>query len=98
MSNEIFLFQFDGTSMGISELPNLERNMTLMGEILRDNPFLYKQLAIRNSETGETFDQVIQVGMDNPGKEGVGAMLGDEHTYTTFKEFFERLVEAKHGK
>ena len=97
MSTEILLFQFDGASMGISELPNLEKNMTLMGEILRENPFLYKQLAIRNSETGETFDQVIQVGMDYP-KEGVGAMLGDEHTYTTFKEFFERLVEAKHGK
>lgn len=40
----------------------------------------------------QTFDQVIQLGVDNP-ESTVGCIAGDEDAYATFPEFFVNVVE-----
>merc|ERR1712042_263765 len=63
-------------------------------------PELYKKMRARQTKSGYTIDDVIQTGVDNPGHPfimTVGAVAGDEDSYETFAEFFDPLIEARHG-
>ncbi|EEA08428.1 ATP:guanido phosphotransferase, C-terminal catalytic domain-containing protein [Cryptosporidium muris RN66] len=61
---------------------------------------MYKEYYNLKTSNGFTFDQVIQTGVDNPGHPfitNVGAVAGDEESFELFREFFEKIVEVRHG-
>lgn len=63
-------------------------------------PELYKRMRARQTKSGFTIDDAIQTGVDNPGHPfimTVGCVAGDEDSYEAFAEFFDQIIEARHG-
>ena len=63
-------------------------------------PELYKRMRARQTKSGFTIDDVIQTGVDNPGHPfimTVGCVAGDEDSYEAFAEFFDQIIEGRHG-
>eukprot|EP00494_Astrolonche_serrata_P016009 UN16170 len=61
---------------------------------------LYKKYRTVVTPGGFTFDKAIQTGVDNPGHPfiyTVGCVAGDEESYDTFKDFFDPVIEQRHG-
>ena len=61
---------------------------------------IYKKYAAVSTPNGFTFDNVIQTGVDNPGHPfimTVGCVAGDEESYAVFSEFFDPIIEGRHG-
>merc|ERR1719411_143297 len=57
-------------------------------------------LAGVTSAAGDTLDQAIQTGVDNPGHPFImtcGATLGDDWTYDTFKYLFDGIISDRHN-
>merc|ERR1712136_348515 len=83
---------------GDEEMPDLSKHNNWMAKVM--TPELYKKMRARQTKSGYTIDDVIQTGVDNPGHPfimTVGAVAGDEDSYETFAEFFDPLIEARHG-
>jgi len=80
------------------DFPNLSKHNNWMSKVLTQE--MYAQLRERCTPNGYTLDLAIQTGVDNPGHPfimTVGATLGDEETYETFKPFFDAVVEKRHN-
>jgi len=81
-----------------SNFPDLKSHNNTMAKFL--TPALYAKLKDRVTPNGVTFDQCIQTGVDNPGHpfiSTVGCVAGDEECYETFKEFFDLVIDDRHG-
>lgn len=61
---------------------------------------MYERLMRLKTSNGFTFDKVIQTGVDNPGHPfimTVGCVAGDEESYSVFSEFFDVIIDGRHG-
>ena len=61
---------------------------------------MYERLSKLKTPNGFTFDKAIQTGVDNPGHPfimTVGCVAGDEETYNVFSEFFDSVIDGRHG-
>lgn len=61
-----------------------------MAQVLRPQRPLYDTSVLRRTPRGQTFDQVIQLGVDCPDA-SVGCIAGDEDALATFPEFFVQV-------
>jgi len=80
------------------DFPNLSKHNNWMSKCLTKE--MYQQLREKVTANGYTLDLAIQTGVDNPGHPfimTVGATLGDEETYGTFKPFFDKVIEKRHN-
>jgi len=80
------------------EYPDLESHNNHTSHVLTLE--MYKHLRAKQTPSGFTIDHVIQSGVDNSGDEynmSVGAVAGDEASYEVFAEFFDPVIEARHG-
>jgi creatine kinase len=83
---------------GDEEMPDLSQHNNWMAKVL--TPDLYKKMRARQTKSGFTIDHAIQTGVDNPGHPyimTVGCVAGDEDSYETFAEFFDPIIEGRHG-
>ena len=51
---------------GDEEMPDLSKHNNWMAKVM--TPELYKKMRARQTKSGYTIDDVIQTGVDNPGK------------------------------
>lgn len=51
---------------GDEEMPDLSKHNNWMAKVL--TPEMYKRMRARQTKSGFTIDDVIQTGVDNPGK------------------------------
>jgi len=68
--------------------------------VLKAKPDLYAKLKETKTSMGTTLGQCIKTGIDNKGHpmiKAVGCVAGDEESWTTFKELFDPVIEARHG-
>jgi len=82
------------------DFPDFSKHNNWMAKILRDEPELYTKYRDVLTPNGFGFDQCIQTGVDNPGHPfimTVGCVAGDEETYETFKDFMDKIIDARHG-
>lgn len=80
--------------------PELSKHNNWMATILRKNPELYTKYINVVTPNGFTFEQAIQTGVDNPGHPfiyTVGCVAGDEESYEVFKDFFDPVIDGRHG-
>merc|ERR1712130_216470 len=83
---------------GDEEMPDLSKHNNWMAKVV--TPEMYKRMRARQTKLGYTIDDVIQTGVDNPGHPfimTVGCVAGDEDSYETFAEFFDEIIEKRHG-
>ena len=57
---------------------------------------VFEELKDKTTSNGFTLAQVINSGLENPDS-GIGAYVGDEESYTTFKALFDPIIEDYHG-
>jgi len=72
----------------------LENSKSLLAKYLTKEVF--ETLKDRVTSNGYTLQQAINSGVQNPDS-GIGAYVGDEESYTTFKELFDPIIEEYHG-
>lgn len=80
------------------DFPDFKKHNNWMSKCL--TPELYAQLREKATPSGYTLDNAIQTGVDNPGHPfimTVGATLGDEESYETFKPLFDAIIEKRHN-
>nr|BAD34673.1 creatine kinase, cytoplasmic [Namalycastis sp. ST01] len=80
------------------DFPELSKHNNWMAKVL--TPDMYKKYRDVVTPTGFTFDKAIQTGVDNPGHPfiyTVGCVAGDEESYTVFKDFFDVVIDKRHG-
>ena len=80
------------------DFPNLEKHNNWMAKCLTKE--IYEKLRDRATPNGFTLDDVIQTGVDNPGHPFiyiVGAVAGDEETYSVFADIMDPIIENRHG-
>merc|ERR1719411_1914345 len=80
------------------DFPDFTSHNNWMSKVLTEE--MYTQLREKATPSGYTFDNAIQTGVDNPGHPfimTVGATLGDEETYETFKPFFDKVIAKRHN-
>jgi len=80
------------------DYPKLEKHNNFMAKVLTKE--MYAKLRDVKTPNGFTFDQAIQTGVDNPGHPfimTVGCVAGDEETYEVFKDFFDPIIDQRHG-
>lgn len=80
------------------DYPELSKHNNWMAKIL--TPEMYAKLRNKATPNGFTFDNVIQTGVDNPGHPfiyTVGCVAGDEESYEVFDEFFDQVIDHRHG-
>lgn len=80
------------------DYPKLEKHNNFMSKVL--TPAIYAKYRDVKTPNGFTFDQAIQTGVDNPGHPfimTVGCVAGDEETYEVFKDFFDPIIDQRHG-
>ena len=56
----------------------------------------YSQLYNLKTPLGFTIDQAIQIGLDNPEKNGCGVLAGDEYCYDLFSSLFDPVISERH--
>jgi len=81
-----------------SNFPDIKNHNNTMAKFL--TPAMYARLKDRTTPNGWTLDQCIQTGVDNPGHpfiQTVGCVAGDEESYEVFKEFFDAVIDDRHG-
>lgn len=81
-----------------ADYPDFSKHNNWMAKVLTEE--LYTQLRERCTPSGYTLDNAIQTGVDNPGHPfimTVGATLGDEESYETFKPLFDLIIEKRHN-
>jgi len=82
------------------KLPNLSAHFNLAAEVLRKDPLLYDKLMGRRTKSGVSFAKVIKPSMDTKGHpmiKTVGAVAGDDESYTAFRELFDPIITLCHG-
>jgi len=72
----------------------LKNSKSLLAKYL--TPEVFEKLKDRTTANGYTLAQAINSGVQNPDS-GIGAYVGDEESYTTFKELFDPIIEEYHG-
>jgi creatine kinase len=80
------------------DYPNLSKHNNWMAKVLTKE--MYAKLRDVTTPSGYTFDQAIQTGVDNPGHPfimTVGCVAGDEESYSVFKDFFDPIIDKRHG-
>jgi len=80
------------------DFPELSKHNNFMQRVL--TPELYAKYRDVVTPNGCTFDQCIQTGVDNPGHPfimTVGCVAGDEECYDVFKDFFDPIIDQRHG-
>lgn len=80
------------------DFPDLSKHNNWMAKCLTKE--IYATLRDKVTPSGFTLDQVIQTGVDNPGHPfimTVGAVAGDEETYSVFKELLDPIIDGRHG-
>lgn len=81
-------------------LPDITDHTSFASDVLKADPSLYGRLKDTKTSSGVTFGSCIKTGIDNKGHPAiktVGAVAGDEESYTTFKEFFDPVIQERHG-
>ncbi|CAF5155823.1 unnamed protein product [Rotaria sp. Silwood1] len=61
---------------------------------------MYAKLRDRITPSGYTIDDVIQVGVDNPGapnRQYFGVSAGDEESYKMFSDLFDPLIRIRYN-
>jgi len=80
------------------DFPELSKHNNFMQRVLTKEIYAkYRDVVTPN---GVTFDQCIQTGVDNPGHPfimTVGCVAGDEECYDVFKDFFDPIIDQRHG-
>merc|ERR1711937_205235 len=82
------------------QLPDLSNHNSFFAETLRKNPGLWNEYKDKKTSLGVTFGHCIKTGVDNKGHpmiKTVGAVAGDEESYTLFNKFFDPVISARHG-
>merc|ERR1711973_195620 len=80
------------------DYPDFSQHNNHMAKVLTKE--MYGKLRDVKTPNGYTMDLAIQTGVDNPGHPfimTVGATLGDEETYETFKPFFDKVIAKRHN-
>lgn len=80
------------------DFPNLEKHNNWMAKCLTKE--IYEKLRDKATPNGFTLDDLIQTGVDNPGHPYifiVGAVAGDEETYSVFADLLDPIIENRHG-
>ncbi|XP_065051904.1 creatine kinase, testis isozyme-like [Rhopilema esculentum] len=80
------------------DFPQLAKHSNWMAKVLTQE--MYAKLRNKATVNGFTFDSAIQTGVDNPGHPyiyTVGCVAGDEETYQDFDEFFDQIIDLRHG-
>ena len=81
--------------MTYNEISNkLENSKSLLAKYLTQEVF--ETLKDKTTKNGYTLAQAINSGVQNPDS-GIGAYVGDEESYTTFKELFDPIIQEYHG-
>ncbi|KAI0214334.1 Creatine kinase S-type, mitochondrial [Lamellibrachia satsuma] len=81
-----------------ANFPDLTKHNNAIAKFL--TPGMYALLRNKVTASNWSFDQCIQVGVDNPGSpysEPVGLVAGDEDSYEVFAEMFDAIISYKHG-
>jgi len=81
-----------------NDYPDFSKHKNWMSKSM--TPAIYAKYRDVATPGGYTFDQAIQTGVDNPGHPYImtcGATLGDEWTYETFKDLFDKLIASRHN-
>ena len=80
------------------DYPNLTNHNNHMAKAL--SLPIYSKLRDLVTPGGFTLDEVIQTGVDNPGHPfimTVGAVAGDEESYSVFADLFDPIIESRHS-
>jgi creatine kinase len=80
------------------DYPDLSTHNNYMQRVL--TPEMYAKYRDVKTPSGFTFDNAIQTGVDNPGHPfimTVGCVAGDEECYDYFKDFFDPVIDQRHG-
>nr|BDA39159.1 creatine kinase [Thoracophelia sp. 1 KU-2021] len=80
------------------DFPDLSKHNNWMAKVL--TPAIYAKYRDVCTPSGYNFDGAIQTGVDNPGHPfifTVGCVAGDEETYEVFKDFFDPVIDKRHG-
>jgi creatine kinase len=83
-----------------ANLPDLSNHNSFFAETLRANPGLWNQYKNKKTSLGVTFGHCIKTGVDNKGHpmiKTVGAVAGDEESYTLFRDFFDPVISDRHN-
>ena len=75
--------------------PNTVNNKTLMAKYL--TPELYEQYWNIETQSGFSFDHLLQSGIDVPQFPNCGFIAGDEECYETFKGLTDPILTEKHN-
>jgi len=82
------------------DLPDLSKNNSYFADVLRANPGLWDKYKHAQTSLGVKFAHCIKTGVDNKGHpmiKTVGAVAGDEESYTLFKDFFDPVISDRHN-
>lgn len=78
--------------------PDLSKHNNVMSSQLTYE--LYEKYWDKVTPNGVTLDKCIQTGVDNPGNKfygkKTGCVFGDEFSYETYKDFFDKVIEEIH--
>lgn len=80
------------------DFPELSNHNNWMAKVLTLD--MYKKYREVVTPSGFTFDKAIQTGIDNPGHPfifTVGCVAGDEESYEVYKDFFDIVIDKRHG-
>merc|ERR1711868_80775 len=83
-----------------AQLPDLSNHNSFFAETLRKNPGLWNEYKNKKTSLGVTFGHCIKTGVDNKGHpmiKTVGAVAGDEESYTLFNKFFDPVISDRHN-
>jgi len=83
-----------------NEMPDLSKHFSIAADVLKKNTSLWATLKDAKTKSGVTFAKCIKPGMDNKGHpmiKTVGVVAGDEESYTTFGDLFDRVIDIRHG-
>ncbi|XP_065067123.1 creatine kinase, flagellar-like isoform X2 [Rhopilema esculentum] len=78
--------------------PDFEKHNNWSSKCLTTD--LYRKMSQLRTPNGVSFDKIIQTGVDNPGHPfimTVGCVAGDEESYDVFSEFFDLIIDGRHG-
>lgn len=79
-----------------AEYPEISKNRNIMARNLTKS--LYAKLRDAYTPNGFTIDDAIQTGVDNIGQFSfTGIVAGDEQSYETFKELFDKIIAERHN-
>lgn len=84
--------------MPLMDFPDLSQHNNCMASVL--SPSMYNKLRDKETKNGYTLDMAIQTGVDNPGHpfiKTVGAVAGDEESYTVFADLFDPIIADRHN-